>query len=103
MHPAARYSLAVVLVGLTVCLRLLLASALGQDTPFLLFLLAPFLTAMYGGRGPALLAAGLSVFAVHYLFVYPAFSGSEQSLRQTGFYLLQACLLTELTVRSHKS
>jgi PAS domain S-box-containing protein len=103
MHPAARYSLAVVLVGLTVCLRLLLASALGQDTPFLLFLLAPFLTAMYGGRGPGLLAAGLSVFAVHYLFVHPAFSGSEQSLRQTGFYLLQACLLTELTVRWHKS
>jgi PAS domain S-box-containing protein len=66
------YGLAVLLVGLALIIRLLLASLLGTRLPMLLFLPAVMLSAWFGGLGPGLLAIALSVLAGDLFLMNPA-------------------------------
>jgi PAS domain S-box-containing protein len=64
-----RYVAAVVAVGTALAVRLALASSIGSDAPFFLFLAAVLVAAWYGGLGPGVLATILATCAVAYYFV----------------------------------
>ena len=58
-----RYAAAVAVVLATVGLRVILAPLLGTQAPLLPFVLAVFVSAYLGGRGPGLLASVLTPIA----------------------------------------
>src|SRR5271166_2755645 len=66
-----RYGLAVLTVAVALVAALLLQHFHFQDAAVPLLLLAVALTAWYGGPGPAVLAAVLSLMSVAYFFVPP--------------------------------
>jgi PAS domain S-box-containing protein len=66
-----RYVLAVVFVAVAVVLRLLLVNHLGTRAVAITFFPAIILAALYGGRGPGLLAGLLSAVAIHFLWAEP--------------------------------
>ncbi|HEX2222964.1 MAG TPA: ATP-binding protein [Thermoanaerobaculia bacterium] len=66
-----RYGMAVAAVGIALAIRWLLLPWLGQEAPFLVFVLAVLWAAWYGGSGPGWLATGLSVLAAVYFFLPP--------------------------------
>src|SRR5919109_1116364 len=69
-----RYGFALVMVGAALLYKLLLAPALDQPSPFLLFSAAVTLSAWWGGVGPGVLAAALSLAAADYFFMEPRFA-----------------------------
>ncbi len=68
-----RYALAVVTVGLSLLLTLLLRQIL-HTTPSLLFFAAVMFSSWYGGIGPGLLATVLSIFSISYFLLSPVFA-----------------------------
>lgn len=68
-----RYILAVVTVGLSLLLTLLLRQIL-HTTPSLLFFAAVMFSSWYGGIGPGLLATVLSIFSISYFLLSPVFA-----------------------------
>ncbi len=68
-----RYTLAVVTVGLSLLLTLLLRQIL-HTTPSLLFFAAVMFSSWYGGIGPGLLATVLSIFSISYFLLSPVFA-----------------------------
>ena len=94
------YGFAVLAVALAVGLTWLI-SPLNERLPFSLFYVAVILATLYGGRGPGLLATGLSAFLGGYLFLSPGHSlaiGLEGVL-QLGIFLFVALLISSLTDR----
>jgi len=69
-----RYGLAVISVGVALAAALLLQHFHFRDTSVPLLLFAVAVTAWYGGPGPAVLAAILSLMSVAYFFVPPLYS-----------------------------
>lgn len=69
-----RYGSAVAGVALALGLRLLLDPILGTQVQFLTFLLSIALVAWFAGRGPAILAVGLSVLAIDYFLFAPRYA-----------------------------
>jgi PAS domain S-box-containing protein len=68
-----RYGLAVAAVSAAVLLRVGLSGTLGSGSlPYVAFLPAVMLAALWGGFGPGLLATGLSAVAVGYWFLPPS-------------------------------
>ncbi|MCH6205404.1 PAS domain S-box protein [Brucella ciceri] len=59
----AGYILAFFVVGVSLIVRLMLAGALGNTVPFILFVPSILVSAILGGRGPGVLALGLSLVA----------------------------------------
>ena len=90
-----RYLSAVVLVAVAVGLTALLESGL-QRTIFLLFWPAVIVAAWFGGIGPAVLAAALSIVAVDYYFLEPR--GSVSLSDTTDVFTLAAFLFTAAVV-----
>ncbi|HKH12430.1 MAG TPA: PAS domain S-box protein [Rubrobacter sp.] len=72
--PAARYGLAVVVVGLAAAVKWLLDPALEAESPFLLFVVAIAVGAWFGGLVPGLFATGLALVVCDYLFLGPPFA-----------------------------
>src|SRR6476620_6522677 len=66
----ARYGLAIVLTGIALAVTLLLASIV-QRSVFIFFWPTVIAAAWFGGLGPALLAALMSVAAVDYFIIPP--------------------------------
>src|SRR5512145_2670970 len=69
-----RYSFAVVVVGMTVGVKLLIDPLLANTAPFLLMVFGVFLSSFLGGLGPGLLATLLSTAAVDFFFLPPLYS-----------------------------
>ena len=66
---AFRYGLAIVSVVLATSLRMALDPALGDRSPFPIFLFAILVTARYCGLRPALAAVTLAIFSADYFFI----------------------------------
>ena len=69
-----RYSVAVVSVFLAAAARLALDPQVGEHTVFLPFTAAVLVSVYFGGRGPGLASAVLSMLTVEYLFLVPRYS-----------------------------
>jgi len=67
----AHYAASTLLVAITLGLAAFLHSVLRLPDPEMLFLITVMITAIWFGRGPSLLAAGLGVGAYDYFFVPP--------------------------------
>jgi len=65
------YGFAVLATAAVILVKFVSGRTLGPDSPFLLLLLAPLLSAWYGGVGPGLVATVLSAAATAYFFVEP--------------------------------
>jgi PAS domain S-box-containing protein len=92
-----RYLGAVAVVFLTVALRAALAPMLGTQAPLLPFVLAIFVSAYLGGRGPGLLASVLTPLAATVWFTaWPHDAPAMQWLAHVTFFLLIAVLATFL-------
>src|SRR4051794_4037182 len=100
------YSLAVLSVVLAFLLRLLVDPWLGDQSPYLLFVVAVAVTGLYAGVRPALLAAGLGTAVAYFSFVPPryqwGFAGPSDAVG-FGVYLLgvvSVILLTHARIRA---
>jgi len=69
--PLLRYGVAVLVVGVTLGIKLLLDPVIPQNAPFLLLFGAVVVSAWYGGLGPGLLTVVLSGVATDLLFLRP--------------------------------
>ncbi len=65
------YILSILFSLMTLLIKLLLDSFIGEPTPFLLFAIPVILSVFYGGVGPGLVATVLCTFATGYFFVPP--------------------------------
>src|SRR5687768_16468921 len=94
-----RYGLAVVAVGAALLYQLLLAPALDEPSPFLLFPLAVLSADWRGGLGPGLLTSTLALLSVDYSLIPPrlplgpAEAGQAMRLGLFGLELLGITLL----------
>src|SRR5215813_5021482 len=73
-----RYGVAVLWVLIALGARLLSGPVLGNSYPFLFFTPAVFVSAVYAGFGPGLLATIFSALIAKYIFVPPSYSLSLQ-------------------------
>jgi PAS domain S-box-containing protein len=69
MSPTRRYTVALLLVAMSLLLRLVLQGWLGTKIPFLQFFPAIMLAAWFGGLGPGLLSVVLSAASAVLLFI----------------------------------
>jgi PAS domain S-box-containing protein len=92
-----RYLAAIAVVFLTVAMRMALAPLMGTQAPLLPFVLAVFVSAYLGGRGPGLLASVLTPLAATLWFTaWPHDAPPLQWLAHSTFFLLIAVLATLL-------
>jgi len=93
---ASLYLLTVGIVAMVSVVRFLLDYfEISQGTPFLLFALSVVISGWIGGRGTGLLATGLSVLAIHFMFLEPRYSlriASSEILPLAIFLLEGACI-----------
>lgn len=85
------YSLAVISVVLALLLRLLVDPWLGDQSPYLLFVVAVAITGLYAGVRPALLAAALGTVVAYFCFVPPRYHWGFAGLSDAvgfGVYVL---------------
>ncbi len=96
LHPAWSYALAAAACGLTAVLANLLAAWMDQANIIMLFLLVVFLLALRLGKGPALLAAFLSVALFDFFFVPPHLSFAVEDVQYlvTFAVMLAVALIT---------
>jgi PAS domain S-box-containing protein len=104
----ARYALAVAAPAAATFAMLALYEATGLQrgsVPFIFYFVAVLVVALYGGRGPGLLAILLSAFAARYFFLPPfdAFGLSFAALSQTGVFVLVSLLISALADRSARA
>jgi signal transduction histidine kinase len=97
-----RYGVAVVSIGLTTPLSLLLAP--WEEAPFAPYLAAVMISAWYGGLGPGLFATGLAAATLSYFFLPPLYSllNDDQSNLRLGLFMFAGVvivLLNELKAR----
>ncbi|HYE14235.1 MAG TPA: PAS domain S-box protein [Pyrinomonadaceae bacterium] len=101
----ARYGLALASVAAATLLTFALKSLVGPEgvrIVFIFFFPAVLVTALYGGRAPALLALALSALVGNYFFLGPTYelSLSAEELAQTALFFFVAALLVYLTHRT---
>jgi PAS domain S-box-containing protein len=100
-----RYLLAVVSSALVVGIKTGLDRLIGTESPFLLLFSAVFLSAMYGGPGPGIVAALLTGAAGDYFFLQPT-DGSASSpvlLVRLGVYTLECAAVIAMCAAHHRS
>lgn len=86
-----RYGVAVMAVAIALSLKLLLASLIAEESPFLVFFAAIIASALYGGMGAGVLATVLAALTADYFFLTPTYSllslSAGQNLRLVLFVL----------------
>ena len=91
-----RYGAAVVAVGLTLGVKLLLTPIISRDAPFLLFFAAVLISAWIGGLGPGLFATALATVFNFYFFMQPfdqfALESADQIARLSLSALEGVCI-----------
>ena len=85
--PVAKYGVAVFAVGAAYLVRLVADPVLGENAPFLLFVLPVVFAVLVSGRGPALLAGAFSLLAGLSL-IEPDHRFTAANLVQTGLFVL---------------
>ncbi|HWW74889.1 MAG TPA: PAS domain S-box protein, partial [Pyrinomonadaceae bacterium] len=105
---AARYGLAALSVASATLLTFALYTVSGLprgSLPFIFFFCAVVLSAVYGGRGPALASILLSALAACYFFLPPfgALSFDLPTLLQTGVFVLVSLFISALAERSARA
>ena len=98
----ARYALPVLLVAAATAITWLIP-VIGQRVPFALFYIPVIIAALYGGRGPALVAIGLSLLFASYLFLPPLYTfeiGQDGLIRLITFALI--ALMVSLVIERIK-
>ncbi len=102
------YSLAVISVVLAFSLRLLVDPWLGDQSPYLLFVVAVAVTGLYAGVRPALLAAALGTVVAYFCFVPPRYEWGFAGVGDAvgfGVYVLGVAgviLLTHARIRARE-
>ncbi|MBV9385461.1 MAG: PAS domain S-box protein [Chroococcidiopsidaceae cyanobacterium CP_BM_ER_R8_30] len=94
-----RYGIAVLSVTLVLLLKLLLEPLIGQESPFLLFLVAVMAATYYGGLGPGLLATVLATGISGYFFLGPTRSvlgGKSGQIIELSLFVLEGVLINLL-------
>jgi signal transduction histidine kinase len=94
-NPATRllrYGVAIAVVVLALLLKLLLTRAIGDESPFLLFLSAVMISAWYGGFGPGIVSTMLAALVSTYFFLGPV---SSPEAAGTANYVRLALFLIE--------
>lgn len=102
----ARYGMAVVAVALALAVRWLLRPWLGDEAPFLVFVLAVLWASWYGGSGPGWAATGLSALAAVYFFLPPIWNSgvrSESSILQGLIFFSIGGMVSALNARLRRS
>jgi signal transduction histidine kinase len=91
-RPVSRYIFAILVIGVTLLLRLLLFRSLTNGTPFLLFFGSVAFVSWYAGRGPAYLSAVVSALLVLRLFIKPTntFSVDPLSLLKVTLFTIES-------------
>jgi len=98
--PIGGYSLAVVSVVLAFLLRLLVDRWLGDQSPYLLFVVAVAVTGLYAGVLPALFAAALGTVVAYFCFVPPRYEWGFAGISDAvgfGVYVLAVAGVILLT------
>lgn len=94
------YSLAVISVGLAFVLRLAVDPWLGDQDPYIVFVVAVAVTGLYAGVRPALLATGLGTIVAYFCFVPPRYQFGFAGIGDAvgfGVYMLTAVAVVLLT------
>lgn len=102
MSSFRRYSVAVLLVAVSLGLRLVLQQWLGDNVPFLTFFPAIMLAAWLGGLGPGLVAVALSAGAAVHSFMPPAGSFTLTDPHDVVSLLLFAATGTGISWFNHR-
>ncbi|MBO0348132.1 DUF4118 domain-containing protein [Phormidium pseudopriestleyi FRX01] len=103
--PVFSYSAAVVTVVIALLLTLAFKPILAS-TPFLFFFVAITGTTWYGGIGPGLVTTVLSVLALDYIVLVPAYSFtgiSGTNLLRMGLFALFTLVIAQLNVKLHQT
>jgi two-component system sensor histidine kinase KdpD len=103
--PAARYAIAALACGAVVVVATPLRGPLDLASIVMLFLVAVLATALWLGRGPAVMASVLSVALFDFFFVPPRFTfavAEASSLVTFGVMLAVALVTAELTSRARR-
>ena len=87
-----RYGFAVLLVAGALGMTVLIQRAIQIRIPFLFFA-AVLIAGWYGGRGPAWVAAGLSILAVDYYLAFPFHSLEFATTEETFFVPFVICIV----------
>jgi two-component system CheB/CheR fusion protein len=96
-HWLLRFAAAIAVVAVTVALRASLSPLLGTQAPLLPFVLAVFVSAYLGGRGPGLVACALTPIAATFWFTtWPHDAPPGQWAAHVVFFLLIGGLATLL-------
>src|SRR6185295_14749838 len=82
-----RYSIAVGLTALATIIRLALNPALGYTAPFVVFVMAVAVTALYSGMGPALVTAFAGALIGFFVWLLPFHSSPSNILASLVAYL----------------
>jgi PAS domain S-box-containing protein len=96
-HPFARYAFAVVAVLIAFGLREVLKPQTGTGAPFVLFFGAVMASSLAAGRGPAILAALLSLPLGAYFFVMRAGYTLSQSTFQGALFAVDCAVVIYLS------
>ena len=94
------YSLAVISVTVAFLLRLLFDPWLGDQSPYLLFVVAVAVTGLYAGVRPALLAGALGTLVAYFCFVPPRYAWGFAGISDAvgfGVYVLGVAAVILLT------
>jgi two-component system, OmpR family, sensor histidine kinase KdpD len=100
--PRRHYAAATLLVTATLAVALALRGVMQLPDPEMLFLLAVMITAVWFGRGPSVLAAGLGVACYDFFFIEPVHTFSVQDHRYFltfGMMFAVGLAISNLTAR----
>ena len=93
-----RYGVAVLAVAIALLIKLLLASLIAEESPFLLFFAAIIASALYGGMEAGVLATVLAALTSNYFFLTPTYSLFDHSLGQNlrlVLFVLEGLLISK--------
>jgi signal transduction histidine kinase/CheY-like chemotaxis protein len=99
--PLLAYGVAVATTLLVLALKLMLEPFIDEESPFLLFFAAVWVTAWYGGLGPGLLATVLAAIISDYFFLPPYYQFFGYTSGQTiklSLFMLEGGLISQLTL-----
>jgi PAS domain S-box-containing protein len=104
--PIWRYGVAILSVVVATLIRLWLYPVLGNDFPFITYIVAVVITAWVSGLGPALLATVLGFVIVTYFFIEPRYSFGADGLANLlglGLYLFVTITSALLNEQLHRA
>jgi PAS domain S-box-containing protein len=99
-----RYSLCLITVALALALRLLLDRWLGDQDPYITFILAVAVTGLFAGVGPAIAAALLGAVLAYFSFVPPRYRWGFAGITDAvGFFVYLAAAVAVLVLAKAKN